>query len=138
MYRDGGVKSTSGFLDSMTETVQIILVFFTPTSGVTSVMTVSADFSGYSSTQIEVNLDHFEILEGHQLYAYLVVQSIVLLSIGVMVCDIMINIRHILQGLYRREKPSASSVIKQLVDIGTACMVTVFIALRIPSKVNSA
>lgn len=61
------------------------LVFFTPKYGITSLMTLSAEFHGAAAAEVSVALEHFEILEGSKLYFYLFVQSIVLVSIAIMV-----------------------------------------------------
>jgi len=42
----GELKNTDTFIDALTESVQIVLVFFTPADGITSVLTVFADMSG--------------------------------------------------------------------------------------------
>jgi hypothetical protein len=41
----GGIRSTSDFFDSLTTSVSVAMVFFTPDRGITTVMTVVADFT---------------------------------------------------------------------------------------------
>ncbi|KAJ1475190.1 hypothetical protein T484DRAFT_1829420 [Baffinella frigidus] len=46
LFRDGRITGTDSFIDSMSSTVKLFLVFFTPRAGITSLMTVTADFMG--------------------------------------------------------------------------------------------
>jgi hypothetical protein len=68
------VKSTEDFIDSDTDTAKILLVFFTPSAGITSVLTISTEFMGAAAAELTLQLNHYEMLEGDQLTSYVVVQ----------------------------------------------------------------
>mmetsp|Transcript_27352 Transcript_27352/g.42741 ORF Transcript_27352/g.42741 Transcript_27352/m.42741 type:complete len:517 (-) Transcript_27352:332-1882(-) len=56
-----------------------------------------------------------------------------------MLTDIALSCRRLAMDVIREgELPSIAAVVKQLVDLGTAVAVTVFVAFRIPSKTGSA
>lgn len=137
LFREGQVMPTSTFITSLTESVSVTLVFFTPKYGITSLMTLSAEFHGAAAAEVSVALEHFEILEGSKLYFYLFVQSIVLVSIAIMILDIIASL--VWAFRHREDQDNfLQIVIKQLIDTSTCVMVVVFVAYRIPSKMNSA
>lgn len=56
LFRSDQLRPTSEFIDSMTQSIDIVLVFFTPQYGITTLMTVSADLSGPTSNVVTVDV----------------------------------------------------------------------------------
>jgi len=133
------VRDTSGFLDSSTTAASMILVFFTPQYGITSVLTISADFVGFAAATVSVDLDHFEMLEGPTLVSYLAVQITVLVSISIMFADIVYSFKNLLleARLNGHRWPRLSATFKVLLDLALCVSVVAFVVMRIPSKTSS-
>ena len=87
LFRGGEVRSTRDFIDSATQTAKVILVFFTPDSGLTSVLTWTSEFMENAAAEGSVTLQHYEMLEGSELSSYLAVQIIVLFFVVLIVID---------------------------------------------------
>jgi len=143
LFRDGQLMQTEEFLSSNTGIARIILVFYTPKYGITSVLTVLADFQDPTGAKTEVVLQHYEVVEGDQLRVYMVVQIIVLVSIAIMIFDIIVNVKYLIVSWYRKQDDfdmgaEAGEVMKQVMDITIALMVIVYIFWRIPSQLSSA
>jgi len=81
------LQDTSAFVDSLTQTVTIALVFFTPVEGLTSVLTINADFASTVGAKVTFEVKHYGILEDSKLYFYLVVQSLVLINVLFLILD---------------------------------------------------
>jgi len=139
LWRDGELRYTEDFIDSRTEMAQVILVFFTPDAGTTSVLTATADFSGFSAATVEVTLQHYQILEGDAKWIYLALQVLVMVNLIIMFIDIFVNFKQMVVAYGKtKERPSAVSIVKQLIDFGTIGMCVAFIVLRIPQKFDTA
>eukprot|EP00961_Rhodomonas_salina_P167400 2255746-Rhodomonas_salina.1 len=118
---------------------QVILVFFTPDAGTTSVMTVTADFSGYSAATVTVTLQHYQILEGTAKWIYLAFQVLVMVNLTIMSIDIIFAFKAMwLEYRTTKERPTPVAIAKQLVDVATIGMCVAFIVLRIPQKFDTA
>uniref|UniRef100_A0A7S0W9M5 Polycystin cation channel PKD1/PKD2 domain-containing protein n=1 Tax=Hemiselmis tepida TaxID=464990 RepID=A0A7S0W9M5_9CRYP len=139
VFRDGELKPTGSFVDSLTQTVKIILVFFTPQYGITTVMSVDADLSGPRSAFVGITVQHYSILEGAQLVSYVFVQCLVLIFIFSMVVDVVQHVKA-MWSAYREDKILPDLVTAGLmgVDILTIVMTTAVVCLRLPSKIGSA
>jgi hypothetical protein len=87
LFRGGEVRSTRDFIDSSTQTAKVILVFFTPDSGMTSVLTWTSEFMENAAAEGSFTLQHYEMLEGSELSSYLAVQIIVLFFVVLIVID---------------------------------------------------
>ena len=87
LYRGGEVRATSDFIDSATESAKVILVFFTPEAGLTSVLTWTTEFMSDSAAEGSVTLEHYEMLEGDGLQGYMAVQIGVLVFVIFIVVD---------------------------------------------------
>jgi hypothetical protein len=81
------VRSTDDFIDSATQTAIVIFVFFTPDSGLTSVLTWATKFMENAAGGGSITVEHYEILEGSELNSYLAVQIIVLFFVILIVID---------------------------------------------------
>jgi hypothetical protein len=141
LFREKQVLSTRTFLNGATETCRIILLFFTPQAGMTSVLTITADFLGEAAAKVKVKLDHYEILEGEALDNYLAFQILVLVNIVIMVLDVA----QVVRGKVRSAKEADESIFeavkscfKYLIDLITSVCVLVFVVIRVPTKVSSA
>lgn len=93
LFRGGEVRSTRDFIDSATQTAKVILVFFTPDSGLTSVLTWTSEFMENAAAEGSIILQHYEMLEGSELSSYLAVQIIVLFFVVLIVIDSLNDIR---------------------------------------------
>jgi hypothetical protein len=145
-FREDSVISTSAFFDSLTQTISLILVFFSPQYGVTSVLTIEGDMSGPISAGVDVNLQHYEILEGYSLLKYIVVECVLLLTVLSMSLDIAMDLRRIKQrsrsgqiaAAWQISPPTKLGQIgKVLADTITVILVIVSGALRTWLKINS-
>ncbi|KAJ1488290.1 hypothetical protein T484DRAFT_1783899 [Baffinella frigidus] len=67
LFRNGKVTPTFRFIDSLTSSVQVLLVFYTPKTGTTSLLSILADFDGVQEAKVFVTLDHYAIVEGTNL-----------------------------------------------------------------------
>ena len=114
-------------------------VFYTPDAGTTSVMTVTADFSGFAAAEVSVSLQHYEILEGEAKWIYFTCQVLVMANLAIMAFDVFFNFKVMIMQ-YRKTKvrPALHAVIMQLIDFGTIGMCVAFIVLRIPQKFSTA
>jgi len=139
LFRDGKLISTDSFIDSLTKSVRIILVFFTPQYGMTSVMSVDADLSGPASVTVETNMQHYGIIEGVRLTEYIIVQCMVLIFIFSMVLDtvytaIKVRRRWQIDNL----APHPATLLLMGVDILSIIMTTCIVIVRLPAKMSSA
>ena len=96
--RGGELKDTGYFIDSLTQNVKVLFVFFTPKEGLTSILLLSADMSGPLNVQVEFELKHYGMLEGSNLLIYLVCQSIVLANVGFMMFDAVLGLIKGIEG----------------------------------------
>ena len=93
LYRGGEVRATGDFIDAATETAKVILVFFTPDAGLTSVLTWTTEFMADSAAEGSITLEHYEMLEGAGLQGYMAVQIGVLVFVIFIVVDSLNEIK---------------------------------------------
>eukprot|EP00282_Hemiselmis_andersenii_P039355 CAMPEP_0169429860 /NCGR_PEP_ID=MMETSP1042-20121227/2089_1 /TAXON_ID=464988 /ORGANISM="Hemiselmis andersenii, Strain CCMP1180" /LENGTH=1492 /DNA_ID=CAMNT_0009540133 /DNA_START=27 /DNA_END=4505 /DNA_ORIENTATION=+ len=140
LSRDGKVSKTGSFIDSRTTSVLLLLAFYTPQAGITTVMKVSVDFAGDNLVDTDVSVQHFEVLEGSALTWYVCISIFNLVFIVIMLVDIGWSasqlVRRTLQTSLARPKPV--EWLKQAIDLSTALMVIAFVAMRLPQKMNSS
>ena len=55
-------------------------------------------FIGANDVETEINVDHYNIVEGDQLQQYLIVQSIVLFNVLILLIDVIISLRKSVKG----------------------------------------
>ena len=132
---EGELKSTGTFIDSLTQSVQVLLVFFTPKEGLTSVLTISADFSGPFNVEIEFELKHYGILENDNLTWYLAIQSIVLVNVMIMIVDAILTVLGQCRGSGAID---VMVVVECVTDLMCGALVIVYIVLRFPAQISSA
>jgi len=132
----GELKDTETFIDSLTQSVQVLLVFFTPKEGLTSVLTINADMSGPSNVEVEFELKHYGILENDKLTLYLVFQSVVLVNVTIMMVDAILSVL----GQVRSGCGAVDMmvVVESLTDLMCGALVIVYIALRFPAQISTA
>jgi hypothetical protein len=130
----GELKDTETFIDSLTQSVQVLLVFFTPKEGLTSVLTISADMSGPSNVEVEFELKHYGILEEDSLTWYLVIQSIVLFNVSIMMFDALFSVI----STIRTGAMDMMVIIESITDLMCGTLVIVYIILRFPAQISSA
>jgi hypothetical protein len=152
IFRDGGMMATSNFFDSLTQTVSLILVFYSPQYGVTSVLTVDADLSGPTPAVVAVSLKHYEILEGVELTTFVAVECVLLVTVLSMAYDIARELRRMwiqyrrgesitdeVGAVWQLSPPTRAGLIGKLAaDVVTVVLVIVSGALRTSLKINSA
>jgi hypothetical protein len=134
----GEVIDTNSFIDSLTQSVSICLVFFTPRQGLTSVLTINADFSGALSAEVGFEVLHFGILEGGKLYFYIVVQSIVVLNVFLLMLDAVRLAIQIWTDRNTQDGINFGSLVQSITDLVCGLAVLGFIIVRIPQIVQSA
>jgi hypothetical protein len=136
IFRDGQIQSTSSFVDSLTRSLDIVLVFFTPEFGLTTVMSVTAEMSGAQSCDVSVTVQHFAILEGLQLTLYVIVQSLVLVFVVAMSVDVSKTIKR-MASEYLEDKiwPDHTKILFLTIDLITVTTTTAVVCLRLPAKI---
>jgi hypothetical protein len=134
----GGIRSTSDFFDSLTTSVSVAMVFFTPDRGITTVMTVVADFTSPLETDVSVEIHHFEIIEGWQLVFYVVIQCLVLGNLLLLLVDTVPAVIDTVKDLLRGQRIYLSQVFQPVLDVASSALIIVYIYLRLPDRVNSA
>ena len=148
VFREDSVTSTSSFFDSLTQAISLILVFFSPQYGVTSVLTFSADLSGPNPANIAVDLQHYEILEGSSLVKFIVIECLLLVTVISMSIDIVFDLRRLWSQMRGRSVPIVAAwqispptllgqIGKVLADAVTILLVIVSGALRTWLKIDS-
>ena len=141
LYRGGQVVPTSDFIDSATQTVEIVLVFFTPQSGLVTILNVSADLSGPSNIAVTTAVEHFGLLEGDNLRLYLVVQSLVLVNVSIMLFDAFRQFAKFVKAWQRGAHHLGSvahALLVPAVDVFSAVLVLVYIVLVFRDVTGSA
>lgn len=143
LFRNGRITDTHTFIDSMSGTVKLFLVFFSPRAGITSLFTITAEFMGEFEASVDISIDHYTILEGAPLQSYLTIQILCVVLVSVMAIDAANKVRHKLVECMPKvgggswKMPSGAFVFGVLVDIAVTIMTCAFISLRIPAKVIS-
>jgi hypothetical protein len=139
LFRGGNVVPTSDFIDSATETAKIILVFFTPEAGTTSLLTIEAAFMGGSAAEVSLEVNHYEMLEGSALSDYLAVQILVLIFVIFIIIDSVGEIYKMIRAYqYSGQSFEVSALFKVLTDFAACGMTIAFVSMRIPTKTSSA
>ena len=135
----GELRDTGGFVDTLTQSVNLIFVFFTPREGLTSVLNVLADFSGSVGAEVSFEVLHFGIIEGSRLIWYLIVQSLVLFNVAVLCFEAVLAMRRNAENARKLQiSASIGRQIEPMVDIFCGLAVIVYVAMRFPAQINSA
>lgn len=137
LYRDGRVRATEEFIDSETETAKIMLTFFTPNVGITSVFTITTDFMSSSYPEVSLTVNHYEMLEGTGLAGYVTVQSLVLVFNVFIIVDSMMSIWQMIDNYRKLHILEFTAVFKVFTDLAACAMCIAFVSMRIPTKVQS-
>ncbi|KAK3283385.1 hypothetical protein CYMTET_8913, partial [Cymbomonas tetramitiformis] len=74
LHRNGSMLAVHDFLDSLTLSTKIMLVLYSPEYGISSLLTISADFTEPSGVSVSASIMHYEIQEGGELDIYLALQ----------------------------------------------------------------
>jgi len=117
--------------------LRVVLVFFSPQSGMLTMLEVQSDMSGAEDVVSIINVDHYSIVEGWNLESFLAMQCFMLLNIFFMLIDVFWMLKHILQQHLRGEVVRWDAFVYPLLDVLVAVLVTVYAALRITSTVSS-
>ena len=139
LFRDGKLTDTSSFVDSLTQSVKILLFFFSPQYGITTVMTVDSDMSGVASAETAVKIQHYQILEKNKMDVFVGIAIATLIFILFMVLDTIQTLAKLLKRFRQtREFPDSFSILLILVDLLSITTSIAVIAMSIPSKTSSA
>eukprot|EP00281_Chroomonas_sp_CCMP1168_P016014 CAMPEP_0206220982 /NCGR_PEP_ID=MMETSP0047_2-20121206/5167_1 /ASSEMBLY_ACC=CAM_ASM_000192 /TAXON_ID=195065 /ORGANISM="Chroomonas mesostigmatica_cf, Strain CCMP1168" /LENGTH=1725 /DNA_ID=CAMNT_0053643677 /DNA_START=282 /DNA_END=5460 /DNA_ORIENTATION=+ len=138
LFRDGRVVDTRSFIDSQTESLDIYLVMFSPQHGMTTVLSITAEFAGTEVVDTTVKVEHYAVLEGDDLAVYVTIQILTLVSIVIMLIDILMSCRRLWHRWRADHQILMTDVIKQVTDMGTVAMVIAFVSMRLPEKMKSA
>ena len=98
--RDRYLRATDTFIDSLTDAVKVVLVFFTPSKGIVTILELAADFTGMDTIKGTVSVDHYGILEGPGLTLYFIMQSVVLVNLAIMLFDVFSGIPNAADDLF--------------------------------------
>ena len=151
-FREKTVMSTSDFFDSETQTISLILVFYSPQYGMTSVLNISADMSGSNPIDMGVSLQHYEIVEGSSLQRFIICQAVLLAIILSLCIDIAYELPEVyalcmndeasrsrnLKAAWMISSPTIPSTLGRLAaDLGVVVLVVVSGGINTWLKVNS-
>jgi hypothetical protein len=138
VFRDG-LQHTDGFITSATMEVQVVYVFFTPSTGVVTVLTIAADFSASeAAVETSILVNHYGILEGAALAKYCVLQSVVLLNVAIMFFDVFITISKSVRDWGSQGGFQLSIVVEPFIDFLCGVLVLVYTSLVLLQKTSSA
>lgn len=146
LFRNGAVTSTSTFTDSMTEKVKVMLIFFSPRSGITSLLVITAEFMGNIEARVTTKLDHFSILEGDDLNYCLGVLSACIVLISCMFIDCLQQIYDALRRHpdpdypdreWKRVRPPLSFIFRASLDLLVTALTWYYCAIMIPQLNHS-
>jgi len=139
LYRNNVFLSTNNFIDSLTQTIQLVFVFFSPGAGLVTMLNVQCDMSGTDDAKTKIYVDHFGVLEGYKLNMYIFIQTLVLLNIVVMIFDIFFTLQT-LAMMFRggEEEVRWKMLMEPLFDTMTAILIIVYSSLRMSSVLKSA
>lgn len=136
--RDGVFLRTVQFIDSLSAVARVVLVFFSPQSGMLTMLEVQSDMSGSDDVRTTINVDHYTITEGEHLHSFLATQVVMLLNIFFMLVDVFFSLRKILQQHMQGEGGiTLSAFIYPMLDILVSVLVTIYAVLRISSTIGS-
>jgi hypothetical protein len=142
LFRDNDLKRTEDFIDGMTKSVALLFVFFTPQYGVTTVMTITADFSNPVPALIGIKVDHYEILEGFRLHVFITVQIILFVCVGLMLLDAIPEFRQLMWYLIGKDKETGKNLghncFVLAADVLTVIMIISAGVFRLQMRLGSA
>ena len=138
VYRDDSLSSTSSFIDSLTQTIQVVLLFYVPGSGLVTMLNIKADMSGTQDAKTQIEVDHYGIVDGQDLNTYIICQFIVISQIGFMLLDVFFAARKIVYALLRREYVPFQAFAEPCSDLFCAVFISVYIAFCVQTCSNSA
>ena len=134
----GYLRATDTFIDSLTDAVKVVLVFFTPSKGIVTILELAADFTGMDTIKGTVSVDHYGILEGPGLTLYFIMQSVVLVNLAIMLFDVFSGIRSAVNEYWSLGEFPWGKLTEPFIDLSCASLVLVYIVMKIPRKLNSA
>jgi hypothetical protein len=139
VFRQNELRETGGYIDSLTQSIKIILCFFSPQYGVTTVMSVEGDLSGVTSANVAVKVQHYSILEGEKLQTFIIILAFVIVFVFIMFIDVCKTVLSLVHKFRKERKiPGLSTLALLIIDLLSICTSIATVAMRIPSKVDSA
>jgi len=131
--RSGELLPTVDFVDSQTTFLLVLMVFFSPELGITTVMQVEGHLEPAQGAVIDVLVDHFSILSDRPLMMYFVVQLINMVFVIIFVVDMFRTMKRF--GDLRKQPPSL--ILMFLFDFIVPAALTIFVALRLVDRFSS-
>ena len=132
------ILRTKDFIDSLTDTVRIILVFYTPQYGITSNVLITAKFHGSQGARVDYELLHYEIIEGTKLGLYIFVQSLVIFNLAAMLVEVINNLRTLYVEAKLGISISKAKLVTPVLDLLAFLLILVYVCLRIVDKAGAA
>ena len=129
---------TSDFIDSLTSSVSVILLFFTPQYGLTSICSIQASFHEPESARVEYELLHYEIVEGSKLLLYIGVQIAVVINLFATTIDAFYQFRTLYIERKLGIEMNLKDVFGSMVDVFVSSAIFVYVCMRIDDKASSA
>jgi hypothetical protein len=139
VFRRNQLVETSSFIDSFTQSIKIILCFFSPQYGTTTVLSVNADLSGVTSADVSIGVQHYSILEGSALQLFIIANVFVILAVTVMLLDVIYTIWGIVKRFrFDGHLPGSFAIVLIIVDLLSITTSLAVVGMSIPAKVSSA
>ena len=129
---------TSDFIDSFSRSVMVILLFFTPQYGLTSICTINAFFHEPASAAVSYDLLHYEIIEGSKLMLYLVVQVLVVINLVGTMFDAFYQFRILYIERRLGILINSRDILGSSIDLIVASAIFVYVGIRMADKSGSA
>lgn len=139
VFRRNQLVETASFIDSFTQSIKIILCFFSPQYGTTTVLSVNADLSGVTNADVSVDVQHYSILEGSALQLFIIANVFVILAVAVMLMDVIYTIWGIVKRFrFDGHMPDAFAIILIIIDLLSITTSLAVVGMSVPAKVSSA
>lgn len=107
---------TKDFISSTTQQARVVMVFFTPTSGIVSLLDIKADFSGFGGAEVCTRVWHYAIIEGENSQLYIIVQSLVIVNITIMFINAVSAAIKAVRD-WRKGDFNAHDVVEPIIDV---------------------
>ena len=134
----GPIRRTSDFIDSFTDSVRVILVFYTPQYGISTNVMITAKFHGSQGASVMYEVLHYEIVEGVKLWLYVLVQGLVFLNLVAMLFEVVSTLRTIYIESQLGIPISKQKLVTPFLDLMAFVLILVYVCLRVVDKLSSA
>jgi len=139
LSRDGEILKTTDFLDELSKKVEVLLLFYSPQHGITTVMRISSDLTRSRAVKVQVDVVHYQILEGENLSMFMIVQIVNLVFVCILFVDnVLLVFQYYLRYRKRGVLPPKYNTVVIVIDFVSVLLLISYAALVLPAKVDSS